>query len=257
MKTSLKTLTLVGALGLLLPATASVAQATPLLEWVGGSTRTQHFVPDPFPWSYNIIPNGALGFDAEFGTPGGLVLRDTTAASGTPLTVWFSYIGTDSYFSNQFIAGNGGLQWCTDRSGNCDPGYTVVTGPNSFTGPVVFTGSITALVDSLIPFSFIANASPGPRLVLSNGMDGWLNSAHLSAFDITNGFEFNTFNSTGTRFAVGLTDGHYGDCGDDDHQDFLVTVSTEPVPEPASLLLMGTGMVLLAVRLRRHRQGCR
>jgi hypothetical protein len=229
-------------------AAAEVAQATPFLQIVGGSHETQLFVPP-------IIPTGATGWDNEFGGGGmSIVLRDTTAASGTLVTVYFQFIGSDGYFTNQFNAGNGAIQWCYDRSGGCDAGYTPVTGPNSFSGPVTYTGSITAAVDSEIPFSFIANVSPGPRLVVANGSTGYEGNAHFAAFDITNGFDFAGFSTTGRTFALGLTDGHYGTYGDDDHQDFLVTVSVEstPVPEPASLLLIGTGLVGLAARFRRR-----
>lgn len=241
MKRTARLLTVCAALGLGALATAGVAQATPYFQIVGGAQETQLF---PVP----IIPNGAKGFDNETAAMS-IFLRDTSAPTGTPVTVLFNFVGSDSAFTNEFNAGGGAIKWCWAASGNCDAGYTPVTGPNNFAGPFTFTGSITATVDSVIPFSFFANVSPGPVLTLSDGGAGIPGSAHLIALDMTNGFDFANFNSTGRIFALGLTDGNFGGVGDDDHQDFILTMA---VPEPASLLLIGAGVLGLAA-LRRRR----
>ena len=133
-------LTVCAALGLGALAMAGVAQATPYFQIVGGAQEVQNF---PVP----IIPNGATGWDNETGAMS-IFLRDTSAPAGTPLTVRFDFVGSDSAFTNEFNAGGGAIKWCWAASGNCDAGYTPVTGPNNFAGPFTFTGSITATVDS-------------------------------------------------------------------------------------------------------------
>lgn len=157
MKTTHRLLTVCAALGLGALAMAGVAQATPYFQIVGGGHETQNF---PVP----IVPNGVTGWDNEFENGAMTVfLRDTSATAGTPETVRFNFVGADSAFTNEFNAGGGAIKWCWAASGHCDAGYTPVTGPNNFAGPFTFTGSITATVDSAIPFALFRERVPRSR----------------------------------------------------------------------------------------------
>lgn len=243
----MKMKTLVLAIGLAAAATLGSMQAAnaapyfQILPNVVGTQETQQVVS-----TGNIIPAGALGFDGRSQALS-VVLRD--AGNMGARTIRIDYIGTDAGFTNEFTAGGGAVKWCNKTIG-CDAGFDAIGGGNNdFFGNYIRTAYITATIDSLIDFTFIAdvnNAGGNGTHIINNG--DFTGNAHFGTFDISSGFDFVNYNDIGRIFAVGLTDGAF-DPADNDHQDFLVRISV--VPEPGTMMLLGSGLLGFAAMRRR------
>jgi hypothetical protein len=78
-------------------------------------------------------------------------------------------------------------------------------------------------------------------------------SPHANSWD--NAEQFALFRIVGpetTRYILGIEDIPVGLWySDKDYNDYVTTFETKPVPEPGTLLLLGSGMAVLAARRRR------
>jgi len=186
-----------------------------------------------------------------------MYLRDPGAAPGATWGIKFDYIGSDALFTNLFSAGSN--NWCNQSAG-CPGGFAQLgnNGPpaNSsvwFNGPYAATGYITVPVDGLIPFQFVADVFDqhgNGTHVVANGTQGGVDTAHMGIFNISGGaFNFGGFDSQGTAWAVGLTDGGFT-ITDDDHQDFMIRITV--ASEPGTLPVLAFGLLALAAAARRR-----
>jgi hypothetical protein len=163
---------------------------------------------------------GALGFTQYTYTGADVVLNANS-------TLTFEYLAAESYFNDIFTAG----------SVNATEFFTY---NNSFASPVLL-GSDNFLAGSLI---------------------GQLNFSSQSIFGVPAtigdiGFAiFLPTGATGTWntnvFYIGYDD--FGAGPDDNHDDFIIRVTVNSVPEPATWAMMLTGFAAVGFALRRRKR---
>jgi len=237
------------ALTLAALAGAGAANAAPYFEVLPDNLLTQ-VIQDPVATG-NVIPAGALGLDGKAQALS-IWLRDPGHA-GETRTIRFDYIGSDAGFTNQFSAAAGALRWCNQDAARCGAYSALGAGALDWFGSFAASAFVTAVVDELIDFNFVADAlaeGGAPTTFIANGSTSA--HAHFAVYDLTQGFDFTHRATTGTVFAIGLSDGGYAGVTelDDDHQDFMLRLSL--VDEPSSLTLLGLALpaLLLARRSR-------
>jgi hypothetical protein len=198
------------------------------------------------------IPVGQTGYVVN--TPAPVTTGQTLSAVGTtapnllggPGFYTFTYLGAgDSSYDNEFTVA--GKTFCSQSFAGCNGG---VQTPKGSTFTVYLPGGD-------IPFQFTADAAgaiaePTGGCVLSNssitnaGPGGCANYfVGLGSSTITPGLTA----PAETLAYIGLTDSPFP--GDDDFQDLAVSVRELPIPEPATLAILGTGMAALGVIRRR------
>lgn len=74
-----------------------------------------------------------------------------------------------------------------------------------------------------------------------------------TGLDYNNLSHFTLFNADDGKYFLGMEDRTKAMSSDFDYQDMGVTIVSQPIPEPTSMLLVGTGVVGIIARFRKRR----
>ncbi len=206
---------------------AGTAQAVPFLA-ISGDPGVLGSIPGP-----GLEVNDLL--DDIYGA--GTTSRDgyygATITLSEPATIYFTYRGKEAGFVNAF--GVGALEIF-----------------NTGTTPVGTTITM-ALGAGVLPFWFTVDTGAGSAANCVSGTDSFGHPCNPdnvgSAPNFFTSFSGLGTDTSGTTLILFLDDGGGGP-DDDNHDDMAIRIST--VPEPGSMLLVGSGLAALWARRRRR-----
>jgi hypothetical protein len=221
-------LVLAAALGLGVHA----AQAVPTLSLTGGvAGQTPNGAPN------DLVPS-LYGTSSRQGYYGGTIHLDA------PGLVEFTYLGREAAYLNQFQVDDGsGWQTVFDNNDKFGSTQSPVGSVRSFT-----------LAAGIIPFRFYVHDIDAFATNGSNPNDFTSPAANFFA-----SFDASPTATSGSSLVLFLDD--TGAADDDDHDDMLVRLTalngsvsgTGVVPEPGSMILLGSGLAALLAGRRSRR----
>lgn len=111
---------------------------------------------------------------------------------------------------------------------------------------------------NLHPLFGVDDPRGGTKSFASNGAYAFYFGTSFDTFlstglDYNNLSHFALFNADDGKYFLGTEDRTKAMSSDFDYQDMGVTIVSQPIPEPASMVLMGTGLIGLATRIRKRK----
>jgi len=209
---------------------------------IGGSADAVPVLSIVAPGPSETIPAGGEVNDLLESIYGlGTTTRDgyhgATVFLSEPATVSFTYLGTEALFLNQFFVGANSFA-------------------NDGTAAIGSTFSLFMPAGAL-PFSFSITDFSLVTTPVLNCLGGIAPCNQANVGFVPN--FFTSFSGSGTdtsgnTLILFLDDAGGANIDDDNHDDMVVqiAVAPEPIPEPGSMLLLGSGLAALWARRRRN-----